>query len=577
MKIQITLFYTIFALIINHSCKPVVQSDMSLINGKVITVDSRFTIEEAVAIKGDTILALGTTGEINKFTGNKTQIIDLKGQTVIPGLIDSHLHPEPASLSEIDEEIPDVHTIDQLLEWIRNESSLKKNGEWIIFPKFFSTRLTEMRQPSLKELDVSAPENPVFLNGSFGGMINSEAMRISGISAGSDHPGIIKDPATGSPTGFIRASAFNLLKIPSQKPLSYLQIKKALKEMISRYNRYCITGLFSGTGDFESIKLYQDLASDNELTARIYQNILMKTPDKITKESIDKILNSYPGKTGSGDKWVRTGSLKVFMDGGILTGTAYLQEPWGEKAGEIFGIDDPSYRGIINFTRDDLITIVSAANEYNWSFTAHATGDGSVNMLLDVYDEVNKSKSITERRFSIIHGNFFSHDAIKKMAELGVYANVQPAWFYKDADAMLSILGNERIKSFHPNKAMIDAGVIINGGSDHMVKWDADASINPYNPFLAMWSIITRKTERSSTILPDEAVSREEALRIYTINNAYASFEESIKGSIEPGKLADMAIITDDFLTCPVDKIKGIESLITIVGGKIVYRSEFFK
>jgi len=577
MKIQITLFYTIFALIINHSCKPVVQSDMSLINGKVITVDSRFTIEEAVAIKGDTILAVGTTGEINKFTGNKTQIIDLKGQTVIPGLIDSHLHPEPASLSEIDEEIPDVHTIDQLLEWIRNESSLKKNGEWIIFPKFFSTRLTEMRQPSLKELDVSAPENPVFLNGSFGGMINSEAMRISGISAGSDHPGIIKDPATGSPTGFIRASAFNLLKIPSQKPLSYLQIKKALKEMISRYNRYCITGLFSGTGDFESIKLYQDLASDNELTARIYQNILMKTPDKITKESIDKILNSYPGKTGSGDKWVRTGSLKVFMDGGILTGTAYLQEPWGEKAGEIFGIDDPSYRGIINFTRDDLITIVSAANEYNWSFTAHATGDGSVNMLLDVYDEVNKSKSITERRFSIIHGNFFSHDAIKKMAELGVYANVQPAWFYKDADAMLSILGNERIKSFHPNKAMIDAGVIINGGSDHMVKWDADASINPYNPFLAMWSIITRKTERSSTILPDEAVSREEALRIYTINNAYASFEESIKGSIEPGKLADMAIITDDFLTCPVDKIKGIESLITIVGGKIVYRSEFFK
>ena len=577
MKIQITLFYTIFALIINHSCKPVVQSDMSLINGKVITVDSRFTIEEAVAIKGDTILAVGTTEEINKFTGNKTQIIDLKGQTVIPGLIDSHLHPEPASLSEIDEEIPDVHTIDQLLEWIRNESSLKKNGEWIIFPKFFSTRLTEMRQPSLKELDVSAPENPVFLNGSFGGMINSEAMRISGISAGSDHPGIIKDPATGSPTGFIRASAFNLLKIPSQKPLSYLQIKKALKEMISRYNRYCITGLFSGTGDFESIKLYQDLASDNELTARIYQNILMKTPDKITKESIDKILNSYPGKTGSGDKWVRTGSLKVFMDGGILTGTAYLQEPWGEKAGEIFGIDDPSYRGIINFTRDDLITIVSAANEYNWSFTAHATGDGSVNMLLDVYDEVNKSKSITERRFSIIHGNFFSHDAIKKMAELGVYANVQPAWFYKDADAMLSILGNERIKSFHPNKAMIDAGVIINGGSDHMVKWDADASINPYNPFLAMWSIITRKTERSSTILPDEAVSREEALRIYTINNAYASFEESIKGSIEPGKLADMAIITDDFLTCPVDKIKGIESLITIVGGKIVYRSEFFK
>ncbi len=577
MKIFPTLIYTMFALTILSSCNPAVQSDLSLINGKVVTVDSSFTITEAVAIKGDIIIAVGTTKEISSFTGDETQIIDLKGRTVIPGLIDSHLHPESASLSEIDEEIPDVHTIDQLLEWIRNESSRKKNGEWIVFPKFFSTRLIEMRQPSLKELDTSAPENPVFLNGSFGGMINSEAMRISGISSQSDHPGIIKDPSTDSPTGFIRASAFDLLKIPQKQPLSYIQRRKALKEMISRYNRYCITGLFSGTGDFETIKMYQDLASDNELTARIYQNILIKTPDTITKKSIVKILDAYPGKTGSGDKWIRTGSLKIFMDGGILTGTAYLQEPWGEKAGEIFGVDDPSYRGIINFTRNELLTIISAANEYDWSFTAHATGDGSVNMLLDVFNEVNKTKSITERRFSIIHGNFFSNDAIRKMAELGVYANVQPAWFYKDADAMLSILGNERINSFHPNRTMIDAGVTINGGSDHMVKWDADASINPYNPFLAMWSIITRKTERSSTIIPEEAVSRKEALEIYTINNAYASFEEKIKGSIEPGKLADMAVITDDFLTCPEDKIKDIESLITIVGGKIVYRSESYK
>ena len=575
MKIVTILFFTMFALSFN-SCKPVIQSDVSLINGKVVTVDKNFTIAEAVAIKGDTILAVGTTREISKLSGDKTQIIDLKGKTVIPGLIDSHLHPESASLSELDEEIPDVHTIDQLLEWISSESSIKKNGEWIIFPKFFSTRLIEMRQPSLKELDESAPRNPVFLNGSFGGMINSEAMRISGISSKSVHPGIMKD-SKGSPTGFIRASAFDLLRVPQKKPLSYLDTRTALKEMISRYNRYGITGLFSGTGDFETIKTYQDLASKSELTARIYQNILLNLPGKITRESIEKILKGYPGKTGSGDKWVRTGSLKVFMDGGILTGTAYLQEPWGEKAGEIFGIDDPLYRGIINITREDLYTIVSAANEYNWSFTAHATGDGSVNLLLDVFSEVNDEKSITEKRFSIIHGNFFSSDAINRMSELGVYANIQPAWFYKDADAMLSILGNDRIKSFHPNKTMINKGVIINGGSDHMVKWDADASINPYNPFLAMWSIITRKTERGSIIMPDEAVSREEAIRIYTINNAFASFEESIKGSIEPGKLADMVIISDDFMTCPADKIKGIEALITFVGGKIVYRSEMYK
>jgi len=141
---------------------------------------------------------------------------------------------------------------------------------------------------------------------------------------------------------------------------------------------------------------------------------------------------------------------------------------------------------------------------------------------------------------------------------------------------MRFILGDDKIRIFHPDLTMTNAGIVLNGGSDHMVKWDANASINPYNPFLAMWSMITRTTERGSVIVPEEAISREQALRIYTINNSYASFEESIKGSIEPGKLADIVVITDDFLTCPADRIKDIESLLTIVGGKIVYSSSDF-
>ena len=157
------------------------------------------------------------------------------------------------------------------------------------------------------------------------------------------------------------------------------------------------------------------------------------------------------------------------------------------------------------------------------------------------------------------------------MKELGVCANMQPAWFYKDADAMKYILGETVIRTFQPYRSLLDAGVIVNGGSDHMVKWDANKSINPYNPFLGMWTMITRTTERGSVILPSEAITREEALKIYTINNAFASFEESIKGSIEPGKLADMAVLTDDILTCPVDKIKDLESVMTLLGGNIVY------
>jgi len=570
-KFQVSLVILPVLIIIQLSCKRMAPADLILFDGKIITVDNKFSIAEALAISDDKIIAVGTNREIKRFTSRKTKVFDLKGQTVIPGLIDSHLHPESASISELEEEIPDIHSIEKLLSWIKAQTTIKETGRWIIIPKFFSTRLIEMRQPTLTELDSVAPRHPVFLDGSFGGMINSTALKLSGITNKTDHPGIIKNKKTGQPTGYILASAFDLLRVPQQKTLSYLEKQDALRKMIKRYNRYGITSLFSGEGDFENLKMYQDMSVKKILTARIYQNIILKTVRRITRESITEELMKYENSTGYGDKWVRIGSLKIYLDGGILTGTAFLQEPWGEKARAIYGITDPAYKGVINYSREELLTIATVANEFNWSFAAHATGGGSVDLLLNVFREVNRAKSIKERRFSIIHGNFFTDDAIKIMNELGIYANIQPAWFYKDADAMEYILGEERIKAFHPNRSMLDAGVIINGGSDHMVKYDANTSINPYNPFLAMWTIVTRETERGSVIRPSESVTREEAIKIYTINNAFASFEESIKGSIEPGKLADLAIITDDILTCPTEKIKDIESVMTIVGGKIVY------
>ncbi len=154
-----------------------------LSTGKIVTVDQDFSIAQAVAVSGDTIIAVGSDRKIRKYAGNETRIIDLKGKTVIPGIIESHLHPESAALSELDEEIPDVHTIRELLAWIKEQTMLKDKGVWIIHPKFFSTRLAEYRQPTLAELDSVAPYNPVFLNGSFGGMINSMAMTLSGITA----------------------------------------------------------------------------------------------------------------------------------------------------------------------------------------------------------------------------------------------------------------------------------------------------------------------------------------------------------------------------------------------------------
>ncbi len=182
----------------------------------------------------------------------------------------------------------------------------------------------------------------------------------------------------------------------------------ALIEMLRRYNRYGITSLTSGAGNQESVKMYRQMADKKVLTARICQNIELPVGKTITKESIGDQIKKYPWKTGDGDEWVRIGPLKVFLDGGILTGTAYMKEPWGIKAVKIFGVADPEYKGVLTLTREELTDIVSVANQYNWSFTAHATGEAAVELLLDVYADVNKEKPINEKRFSVIHGNFFN-------------------------------------------------------------------------------------------------------------------------------------------------------------------------
>jgi predicted amidohydrolase YtcJ len=548
--------------------------DLIIYNARILTVDKDFSIAQALAVKGSKFIAVGSNDEIIKLAGGSTEKVDLKGKTVIPGLIEAHLHPELASTSELFDEIPDVHTINELLEWVKSQAQKKKPGQWIVFPKFFPTRLIEMREPTKDELDKAAPQNPVFLNGSYAGVINSVALNISGISKNTKNPGILKDPDTGRPTGFIRASAFSLLKNLPSPELTYEEKLNALADMLKRYNSVGITSVTSGAGGNENLKMYRELKKSGRLTARVFQNIFIRFDLTAPIEEIRKNILNLGYHTGSGDEWVRVGALKTSMDGGILTGTAYMRQPWGSRAKKIFGITDPAYRGVLKITKEQLIPIADIANQIGWKFTAHCTGGGAVDIMLDAFEEVNKSRPIKDRRFSIIHGNFFTPQAIEKMKALGVYADAQPVWFYKDADALKYVLGDERIETFLPFRSLFDAGVIVNGGSDHMVKFDSYSAINPYNPFLSMYTAVTRKTERGSIITPQEAITRQQALKMYTINNAYASFEEDIKGSIEPGKLADFAVLDTDLLSCPADDIKDIKVLATYLDGRLIYKQK---
>ena len=274
---------------------------------------------------------------------------------------------------------------------------------------------------------------------------------------------------------------------------------------------------------------------------------------------LDKILQeirrvaAHPLRHGG--PWLRIVGIKTYLDGGMLTGSAYMREPWGVS--KIYAIDDPNYRGVLFIPRDKLVPIVRETVTSGLQFTAHTVGDGAVHALLDAYEEINKSTSVAPTRPCITHSNFMSQEAIDQAARLGVVVDIQPAWLYLDTRTLAAQFGYDRLRYFQPLKSLFAAGVIAGGGSDHMQKIGSLRSINPYNPFLAMEVAITRRAKGYDRPLhPEEALTREQAIRFYTINNAHLLFLEDRIGSLEPGKKADFVVIDRDLLTCPDDQIK---------------------
>ena len=254
----------------------------------------------------------------------------------------------------------------------------------------------------------------------------------------------------------------------------------------------------------------------------------------------------------------------------MLTGSAYMRQPWGLS--DIYLIRDPEYRGVRMIEPERLNEAVKIAVDNGLQFTAHSVGDGAVHTLLDAYEEANKTTPVRPTRPCITHCNFMSREAIEQMARLGVVADIQPAWLYLDARTLSAQFGDERLRYFQPLKTIFENGVIAGGGSDHMQKIGSLRSINPYNPFLGIWTTITRRARLfDGQLHPEEALSREQAIRFYTANNAYLLFLEQQVGTLEPGKLADLIVLDRDLLTCPVDDIKDAQVVSTYVGGKQVH------
>ena len=550
------------------------DADLVLHHGKIVTVDEKFTIAEGLAVKGDRILAVGMSAEVLKLAGPKTEKIDLAGKTVLPGLMDSHVHPTAASVYEFDHPVPAMETIADVLAYIGSRAAALEKGKWIVVRQVFITRLRDQRYPTRKELDLVAPDHPVLFATGPDASINSLALKLSGIDrdykitdGGTGY--IERDPATGEPTGILRSCTRLVKAESSDRPADNAERLGRLKQLLADYNAVGITSIADRDAGDEALELYRKLKEKDELSCRVFLNYSVDAQAPLEKiEARIRQAAASPLHQHDNRLWLR--GIKCYLDGGMLTGSAYMRQPWGVSA--IYSITDPSYRGLLYIQPDKLKTIARLALENDLQMTAHSVGDGAVHALIDAYQAINGELPVRERRPCVTHCNFMSREAIEKMEKLGIVADLQPAWLWLDGKTLLTQFGNDRLEYFQPYKSLFEHRVVIGGGSDHMQKIGSRRSVNPYNPFLGMWITLARLPRRADQPLhPEQRLTRDQAIRLYTINNAFLMFAEKEKGSLEKGKLADFVVLKNDILTCPEEAVKDIEVSETYLGGRRIF------
>jgi len=551
--------------------------DLIVHHANIITADPVFSVAHAMAVEGGKIVSVGADDEVLAAKGPATVVLDFGGRTVLPGLIDSHVHPSDAAMIEFDHAIPEMESIGDVLAYVKVRAASLGPGKWVEVHQVFITRLKEQRYPTRKELDDAAPENPVLFATGPDASLNTLALRRSGIDrdfkVSDGGPGYAeKDAATGEPTGILRGCT-RYVKVESagKRPAEEDRYRRTI-ELFRDYNSAGLTSICDRAAEPDAIARYTKMRDAGELPVRVSvsQNVA-------TIGSLDDIRGHIRSIGASplraDDPMLRLIGIKTFLDGGMLTGSAYMLEPWGIS--KIYSITDPNYRGVLLIPKERLLPIARAAAEAGLQFTAHSVGDGAVRTLLDTYDRLENELpqgTLRATRPCVTHCNFVHPEDVDRFKQLGVSADIQPVWLYLDARTLAAQFGNDRLERFQPLAKLFAAGALVGGGSDHMQKIGARRAINPYDPFLGIATAV-RRTARwyEGQLHPEHALSREQAIRMYTSNNAWLIFREHQVGSLEPGKFADFIVVDTDVLTCPAERIAETKVLQTYLAGKRVF------
>jgi len=552
MKFAIVLLSFVFAINLLAQSKP--AADLLIINAKVWTVDKAHPTAEAVAVLGDRIVAVGSNADVEVLRSRDTKVIDAGGKLLLPGFNDAHVHFVGGGFQLDSVQLNDAASTDEFVRRIGEQAKKTPKGEWIQGGDWDETKWSPPNLPAKELIDPVTPDNPACL-GRYDGhsaLANSAALRVAGITSQTPDPpgGTIVRDAQGNPTGDLKDAAMDLVfkVIP---PLSHEQRLRAVRRALEYAASLGVTSVQNMNPDYADIAAYSELLQFGELTTRIYAAPLINQVDDQVKIGI---------RHAFGGPSLRLGAVKAFADGSLGSRTAYFFEPYS---------DEPGNHGLLGEGMQPLSLMrdrMMKADAAGLQICSHAIGDQAISTILDLYTEVVRAHHGMERRFRIEHAQHMAAKDFPRFAQLDVIASVQPYQAIDDGRWAEARIGHDRASRTYAFRTFLNHGVHLAFGTD----WD----VAPLNPLLTVYAAVTRATldgKNPNGWFPEQKLTVTEAIEAYTTGSAYAEFQEKEKGSITPGKLADMVLLSDDIFTIDPVKIRDVKVLKTIVGGRLVW------
>lgn len=538
-----------------------IQPTWILRNGRIVTQDAQNRTVSAIAVLGDRVVASGTDAEMMALRAPGTCVLDLGNRTVVPGFADGHIHTKPY-MPESTVNLTPVHNMRELLAAIQAQVARSQPGEIIrTNSDWHEAQLEERRLPNRWDLDTVSPNNPVVvIRGGHQFILNSAALQHWNITGETQAPPggqITVDHERNEINGELVDRARDLVRLPPLPERTLEQQIADLQAEQAYYNSVGLTSVRVPGVEIEQMHLYEELARRHLMTVRT--SVLIWWDRRTPAEQFRVQLERWPVRSRFGDEWLRLDGVKLGVDGGYEGG--WMREPYAapfDRGG--------TYRGLNTAPRDLYIPVVRMLNELGIRASTHAVGDAAVDLVLDAYEAANRDHPIIDQRWAIEHAFITHPEQIQRIRDLGVVISAQ-SHLYLAGPSVLRFWGRERTEHMVPVRDWLDAGIPVASGTDNKLPY------NPASPILTFYHWVTRDSIGGVGPLgPDQVITRQEALRIATVGDAYLTFEEDIKGTLEPGKLADMVVLSQDIMTIPAAQIPQTRVLGTMVGGRFVFR-----